>query len=116
MTLTKNVIVELIHMELGCSVKEARDILEMLIEELKIKLEEGEQVKISGFGKWMVREKKRRPGRNPYTGHTIEISARRVVTFHPSEKLRKAVNESKKPVLRKLKSKSKPKSKSRFSS
>ena len=101
MTLTKNVIVELIHMELGCSVKEAKDILEMLIEELKIKLEEGEQVKISGFGKWIVREKQKRPGRNPFTGKKIEISARRVVTFHPSEKLRNAVNDSKKTNLKK---------------
>ena len=61
---------------------------------IKSKLENGEEVKISGFGKWVVREKRSRPGRNPHTGQRIEISARRVVTFHPSEKLREAVNNA----------------------
>ena len=93
-TLTKHVIVDKIHKRSGCSIKDAKDILEMLLEELKIKLEEGENVKISGFGKWSVRDKKRRPGRNPHTGGRIEIAARRVVTFRPSEKLRDAINQT----------------------
>ncbi|NDC72774.1 MAG: hypothetical protein EBZ62_04875, partial [Sphingobacteriia bacterium] len=56
---------------------------EMILEEVKAKLEKGKEVKISGFGKWIVKEKRSRPGRNPHTGQKIEITARRVVTFHP---------------------------------
>lgn len=94
MTLTKDVLVELIREKFGYPVKEAKDILEMILEEVKLKLEEGEDVKVSGFGKWTVKEKRSRPGRNPHTGDRIEISARRVVTFHPSDKLRASVNKS----------------------
>ena len=68
-------------------------ILEILLEEMKTKLEIGEEVKVSGFGKWVVREKNSRPGRNPHTGKKIEITARKVVTFHPSDKLRDLVND-----------------------
>lgn len=94
MTLTKDVMVELIRDKVGYPVKEAKEILEMILEEIKLKLEEGQDVKISGFGKWAVKEKRSRPGRNPHTGKRIEISARRVVTFHPSDKLRDSVNAS----------------------
>ena len=66
--------------------------MEMVLEEVKQQLAEGEDVKISGFGKWSIKEKRSRPGRNPHTGKQIEISARRVVTFHPSDKLRDSVN------------------------
>lgn len=92
MTLTKDVLIEMIRDKVGYPVKEAKEILEMILEEVKLKLEEGKDVKISGFGKWAVREKRNRPGRNPHTGKRIEISARRVVTFHPSDKLRDSVN------------------------
>ena len=92
MTLTKDVLVELVRDKVGFPVKEAKEILEMILEEVKSKLEEGQDVKISGFGKWTVREKRSRPGRNPHTGERIEISSRRVVTFHPSDKLRDLVN------------------------
>ncbi len=92
MTLTKDVLVEMIRDKVGYPVKEAKDILEMMLEEVKLKLEEGRDVKISGFGKWTIKEKRARPGRNPHTGDKIEISARRVVTFHPSDKLRMSVN------------------------
>lgn len=94
MTLTKDTLIELIRDKAGYPVKEAKDILEMILEEIKLKLEEGQEVKISGFGKWNVKEKRSRPGRNPHTGDRIEISARRVVTFHPSDKLREAVDNS----------------------
>ena len=94
MTLTKDVMVELIREKAGYPVKEAKEILEMILEEIKVRLEEGQDVKISGFGKWAVKEKRSRPGRNPHTGRKIEISARRVVTFHPSDKLRDLVNAS----------------------
>ena len=94
MTLTKDVLVETIKDKVGYPVKEAKDILEIILEEIKQKLEEGKEVKISGFGKWTVKDKKTRPGRNPHTGEKIAISARRVVSFHPSDKLRDAVSKN----------------------
>ncbi|BBH53604.1 MULTISPECIES: integration host factor subunit alpha [Fluviispira] len=94
MTLTKDKIVELIRSRTQFSSQEAKNLVETILESIKSKLENGEEVKISGFGKWVVREKRSRPGRNPHTGQRIEISARRVVTFHPSEKLREAVNNA----------------------
>ena len=93
-TLTKDALIEMIRVKVGYPVKEAKDILEIILEEIKLRLEEGKEVKISGFGKWTVKEKRSRPGRNPHTGDRIEISARRVVTFHPSDKLRDSVNRS----------------------
>lgn len=91
-TLTKDVLVEMIRDKVGFPVKEAKEILEIILEEIKLRLEDGKDVKISGFGKWTVKEKRSRPGRNPHTGEKIEISARRVVTFHPSDKMRDQVN------------------------
>ena len=91
-TLTKDVLTDMVKKKTGFSVKEARDFLELLLEEVKVKLEAGESVKISGFGKWIVKQKTPRPGRNPHTGTSIEISARHVVTFHPSDKLRDQIN------------------------
>ena len=93
-TLTKDALIEIIRDKVGYPVKEAKEILEIILEEIKSRLEEGKEVKISGFGKWTVKEKRSRPGRNPHTGDRIEISARRVVTFHPSDKLRDSVNRS----------------------
>ncbi len=92
MTLTKEGIVELIMGRMSFSQKEAKQLLELVLEEVKNTLEQGNEVKISGFGKWNVRSKKARPGRNPHTGETLEIAPRKVVTFHPSEKLKKKVN------------------------
>lgn len=93
-TLTKDAFIEMIRDKVGYPVKEAKEILEIILEEVKLKLEEGRDVKISGFGKWTVKKKNSRPGRNPHTGERIEISARRVVTFHPSDKLRDSVNRA----------------------
>lgn len=94
MTLTKDRLVEVIRQKTAFSSQEAKKLVELMLETMKAKLEEGEEVKISGFGKWTVKEKQSRPGRNPHTGERIEIAARRVVTFHPSEKLREAVNNA----------------------
>ncbi len=94
MTLTKDRIIEIIRSEGHVSSQEAKELVETIIESIKGRLENGEEVKISGFGKWTVREKKSRPGRNPHTGEKIEITARKVVTFHPSEKLRELVNNA----------------------
>ena len=93
-TLTKDVLVEMIRDKVGYPVKEAKEILEIILEDIKLKLEQGEDVKISGFGKWNVKEKRSRPGRNPHTGEKIQISSRKVVTFHPSDKMRDSVNKS----------------------
>ena len=97
MTLTKDMLGEMIRSKLACSSRRSKDILEVLLEEVKAPLANGEDVKISGFGKWVVKDKKPRPGRNPHTGKKIEITARRVVVFHPSDKLRALVNSHNEP-------------------
>ena len=94
MTLTKDRLVEVLRQKTNFSTHEAKRIVEIILESKKARLEVGEEVKISGFGKWNVKEKQSRPGRNPHTGDRIEITARRVVTFHPSEKLRDAIDKA----------------------
>jgi integration host factor subunit alpha len=94
MTLTKDSLVDVLREKTKFSAQESKKLVELLLETVKGKLEEGEEVKISGFGKWLVREKSKRPGRNPHTGNKIEISARKVVTFHPSEKLRDDIDKA----------------------
>ena len=91
-TLTKDSLAEGLNQKLNFPVAEAKELVEMLLESIKEQLETGAPVKISGFGSWTVKEKKARRGRNPKTGETIEISARRVVVFHASSKLCDAVD------------------------
>ena len=91
-TLTKEALVSMFSDKLGMPLKDSKNLLELMLEELKSKLENGDEVKISNFGKWMVKNKRSRLGRNPNTGDAMEIAARKVVTFHPSEKLRKQMN------------------------
>ncbi len=74
--------------ELGLSRTEARELVELFIEELTASLAVAKQVKLSGFGNFDLRDKDERPGRNPKTGEKIPISARRVVTFRAGEKLK----------------------------
>jgi integration host factor subunit alpha len=93
-TLTKDILSEMIREKVGFAAKESKEILEAILEAIKAALENGHDVKISGFGKWAVREKRSRPGRNPHSGDKIEISARRVVTFHPSDLMKERVNPS----------------------
>lgn len=78
----------------GFSKKEAADLVESVFDVMKATLETGEKIKISGFGNFVVREKKPRPGRNPQTGTEIMIEARRVLTFKPSPVLKSALNEN----------------------
>lgn len=94
MTLTKDGIGEIIKNKSQISIQEARNVVELIIESIKGKLEQGEDVKISGFGKWSVRSKKSRPGRNPHTGERIDITPRRIVVFQPSDKFRDNVNKA----------------------
>jgi integration host factor subunit alpha len=91
MTLTKADMVEHLYEELGLNKREAKDLVEMFFEEIKVSLESGVNVKFSGFGNFMLRDKKERPGRNPNSGQEIPVSARRVVTFRPGQKLKHRV-------------------------
>ncbi len=88
MSLTRVNMRESLFNELGLSKTEARELLESFFEELIASLAVGKQVKLSGFGNFDLREKKERPGRNPKTGEKVMISARRVVTFRPGDKLK----------------------------
>ncbi len=90
--MTKADLVDAVHTQVGFSKKESADIVEMLFDTMKDTLEHGERIKISGFGNFEVRDKRPRPGRNPQTGEVIEITARRVLTFKPSQVLKQALN------------------------
>jgi integration host factor subunit alpha len=92
MSMTKIEIIESIYEHLGISKKDSVAAVESLFEIIKDKLGNGNDVMISGFGKWTVRAKKKRKGRNPQTGKPLMIDARKVVTFKPSTVLRDAVN------------------------
>lgn len=89
--MTKADTAEHLYNELGLNKREAKELIEMFFEEIRVALESGEQVKLSGFGNFDVRRKKERPGRNPRTGEEVAISARRVVTFRPGQKLKSRV-------------------------
>jgi integration host factor subunit alpha len=91
MALTKAEMAEKLFEELGLNKREAKDFVEAFFEEIRLALAEGKQVKLSGFGNFNLRNKKQRPGRNPKTGEEIPITARRVVTVHPGQKLKARV-------------------------
>jgi len=93
MTLTKAELADLLFEKVGLNKREAKDMVEAFFEEIRVKLEQSEEVKLSGFGNFQLRDKQQRPGRNPKTGEEIPILARRVVTFHPSAKLKSLVDE-----------------------
>lgn len=90
--LTKADLAEMLFEELGLNKREAREIVEMFYVEISEALENNDNVKISGFGNFELKDKKSRPGRNPKTGEEVDISARRVVTFKPGQKLRARVD------------------------
>ena len=91
MSLTKAEIANRLFDEVGLNKREAKEFVDAYFEEIRNALESGENVKLSGFGNFQLREKNQRPGRNPKTGEEIPISARRVVTFRPGQKLRARV-------------------------
>ncbi len=91
MALTKADMAERLFDELGLNKREAKELVELFFEEIRAALENGRQVKLSGFGNFDLREKNERPGRNPKTGEEIPISARRVVTFRSGQKLKAKV-------------------------
>src|SRR5690554_5324169 len=92
-TLTKAELAELLFERVGLNKREAKDIVDTFFEEIRESLAKGESVKLSGFGNFQVRDKPARPGRNPKTGEVIPIAARRVVTFHASQKLKAIVEQ-----------------------
>ncbi|MBF0436327.1 MAG: integration host factor subunit alpha [Magnetococcales bacterium] len=92
-TLTKAAIVEQLYKNLNVKHDKAQDLVEAVLETIKITLEQGEIVKLPGFGNFNVRKKQTRRGRNPKTREEVEISARTVMTFHPSNILRERVNK-----------------------
>ncbi len=94
MTLTKAEMADLLFDQVGLNKREAKDMVEAFFEEIRLALESGEPVKLSGFGNFELRKKSERPGRNPKTGEEIPISARRVVTFQASQKLKSKVEET----------------------
>ena len=91
MTLTKAELADLLFEKVGLNKREAKDMVEAFFDEVRVALEKGDSVKLSGFGNFQLREKPQRPGRNPKTGEEIPISARRVVTFRPGQKLKARV-------------------------
>ncbi|NLJ63723.1 MAG: integration host factor subunit alpha [Alcaligenaceae bacterium] len=93
-TLTKAELTDFIFEQVGLNKREAKELVDAFFAEISAALERGEEVKLSGFGNFQVRDKSSRPGRNPKTGEPIPISARRVVTFHASQKLKSAVENT----------------------
>jgi len=91
MALTKAHMAESLFNKLGLNKQEARELVDLCFKELKASLAVGEQIKLSGFGNFELRDKKERPGRNPKTGEKVLITARRVVTFSPGNKLKARV-------------------------
>lgn len=98
-TLTKAELAELLFEQVGLNKREAKDMVETFFDEIRNALERGEAVKLSGFGNFQLRDKPQRPGRNPKTGEEIPITARRVVTFHASQKLKSMVDASSSKLL-----------------
>jgi integration host factor subunit alpha len=93
-TVTKAELADTLFERLGLNKREAKDMVDGFFDEIRAALERGESVKLSGFGNFQLRDKPQRPGRNPKTGEEIAITARRVVTFHASQKLKAAVAQA----------------------
>jgi integration host factor subunit alpha len=93
-TLTKAELATLLFEKVGLNKREAKEMVDVFFEEVRTALEQGDSVKLSGFGIFQLRDKPQRPGRNPKTGEEMPISARRVVTFHASQKLKALVEKA----------------------
>ncbi len=91
MSLTKVDMAESLFNEMGLNKHEARELVDSFFEELRASLADGEQIRLSGFGNFILRDKSARSGRNPKTGEEVPIPARRVVTFRPGQKLKARV-------------------------
>ena len=98
MTVTKMELANILFDELGLNKREAKEFVELFFEEIRTVLESGDSVKFSGFGSFSVRDKPQRPGRNPRTGEEVPVSARRVVTYKASQKIKDRVAGSAKMI------------------
>lgn len=98
MAVTKADIAENLFKVLGINKREAKDLVEVFFENLRVLLENGNQIRLSGFGNFNLRDKKERPGRNPKTGKDVPITPRRVVTFRAGHKLKARVEKYVEPV------------------
>ncbi|AYO33082.1 TPA: integration host factor subunit alpha [Haemophilus influenzae] len=94
-TITKLDIIEYLSDKYHLSKHDTKNVVENFLEEIRSSLESGHDVKLSGFGNFELRDKSSRPGRNPKTGDVVPVSARRVVTFKPGQKLRARVEKTK---------------------
>jgi integration host factor subunit alpha len=94
MTLTKAELADLLYEKVGLNKRESKDMVEAFFREISDALEQNDPVKLSGFGIFQLRDKPERPGRNPKTGVEIPIAARRVVTFHASQRLKDELRQS----------------------
>lgn len=92
-TITRADVAEILYQEVGLSRKESGDMLDAVLEEIVNDLSGGNDVKLSSFGTFALKDKRPRVGRNPKTGVEAEISSRRVISFKPSQVMRKAVNQ-----------------------
>lgn len=90
--MTKAELIAQVYEKVGFSKKDSSELVELIFDTIKGSLTDGEKIKISGFGNFVVRQKRARMGRNPQTGQAIEISARRVLVFHPSQVLKAQLN------------------------
>lgn len=95
MTLTKVELADSLIEKYNLNKRDAKDLVDSFFEEIRVALENGQDVKLSGFGNFELRDKASRPGRNPKTGECVPVSARRVVVFKPGQKLRSRVEKSK---------------------
>lgn len=90
--MTKADLIESVYLKTGFSKKESAEIVELVFDIMKTNLEDGEKIKIAGFGNFVVKDKATRRGRNPQTGDEIEITSRRILTFKPSQVLKACIN------------------------
>jgi len=93
MTLSKAAFAEHLFNEMGLNKQEARELVDLFFKDMKETLEQGEPIKLSGFGSFDLRDKDSRPGRNPQTGEAVPISARRIVSFKAAKKLKLQVSQ-----------------------
>ncbi len=94
MTVTKADLANTLYEQLGLNKREAKEFIELFFEQIREALEKGESVKLSGFGGFSVRDKRSRPGRNPKTGQAVAVSARRVVTYCASQKVKEDIGQN----------------------
>ncbi len=93
MTLTKAELADMLFEQVGLNKREAKDMVECFFEEIRLALERGDCVKLSGFGNFQLREKPQRPGRNPKTGQSVTLDGKFVPHFKPGKELRDRVND-----------------------